>query len=510
MRKRYYVLGFFVTLWFQTTAAFGQPPGDERVRLSLSQAIQLALANNKDIELARQDVQAAEWDFKSTLAHYEPRSTVSSFYERTRTPVASFLSGGVDGLLKQSELSAGYRLEGSAARGGGNYEVNLSFLRRSTNNIFAALNPHYPAELTFRYLQPLGRGRSFSTRNKDIEIAKKNTVLTQAQLRQSATETIVEVQRAYWDLVFARQRVTIQNEMLRDLAQRLEVDQRRVSTGTLAAIEIAPISARIAQSQEAIYDAVEEVTRAENALKYLIAENNKASLWTASIIPLDNLDSDVPAVTMEAALGDAMANRIELEETDIVREIRAVEERYYRDQTRPRIDVLTSYGITGMAGTSVDSPAVDRLIGPTPGLPGFMRGNNVRVGIEIQLPFRNREAEAKLGRAIVERERVATQQEKLKQLVTMDVRNAVQAVHLADSKQRAAAVARVSLEDQFASEQRKLNVGYSTTNAVLERRISLAMARVHELRAQLDRNKALAELQRATGTALQTNNVVVR
>ena len=524
MRKRFYFFGFLFSAWICNLVAFAQQANDEQIRLSLGQAIQMALANNKDIELARQNVLAAEWDLKGTAAQYDPRSTFSSFYEHTKIPVASFLSGGVNGSVLQSDLSAGYRLEGFAGKGGGTYEMNFSSLRRSTNNIFAALNPQYPSELMFRYTQPLGRGRSFSTRLKDIEIAQKNSRLTQAQFRQSATETIVEVQRAYWDLVFALQSLTIQNETLRDFRARLEVDRRRAGNGMLAAIEVVGTEARTAQSEEAVYGAVEDLTRAENALKNLIAENHEARLWNASIVPADDSTPALTEITLQDALADAMANRLELEESDIIREINAVEERYYRDQTRPQIDVVSSYGITGLGGPFVDNAAVNRLIGPTAALPGFLEGgygqslanlaqnrfNNFRVGVQISLPLHNRTAEAKLGRALVERQRVATQQEKLKQLVQMDVRNSVQAVRTAESKRRAASTIRASLEQQFASDQRKLNVGYSATYTVLERQISLAGARLKELRAELEQSKASAELQRAMGTALRANNVVIQ
>jgi len=524
MRKRYYFFSLLFSAWICNLVAFAQQANDEQVRLSLGQAIQMALANNKDIELARQNVLAAEWDLKGTAAQYDPRSTFSSFYEHTKIPVASFLSGGVNGSVLQSDLSAGYRLEGFAGKGGGTYEMNFSSLRRSTNNIFAALNPQYPSELMFRYTQPLGRGRSFSTRLKDIEIAQKNSRLTQAQFRQSATETIVEVQRAYWDLVFARQSLTIQNETLRDFRARLEVDRRRAGNGMLAAIEVVGTEARTAQSEEAVYGAVEDLTRAENALKNLIAENHEARLWNASIVPTDDFTPALTEITLQDALADAMANRLELEESDIIREINAVEERYYRDQTRPQIDVVSSYGITGLGGPFVDNAAVNRLIGPTAALPGFLEGgygqslanlaqnrfNNFRVGVQISLPLHNRTAEAKLGRALVERQRVATQQEKLKQLVQMDVRNSVQAIRTAESKRRAASTIRASLEQQFASDQRKLTVGYSATYTVLERQISLAGARLKELRAELEQSKASAELQRAMGTALRANNVVIQ
>src|SRR6267143_4339619 len=239
MRKRFYFFGFLFSAWICNLVAFAQQANDEQIRLSLGQAIQMALANNKDIELARQNVLAAEWDLKGTAAQYDPRSTFSSFYEHTKIPVASFLSGGVNGSVLQSDLSAGYRLEGFAGKGGGTYEMNFSSLRRSTNNIFAALNPQYPSELMFRYTQPLGRGRSFPNRTKEIAIAKKNSRLTDAQFRRIAADTVLTVKSAYWDLVFARHNLTIQGDTLRDTRRQLELIQRRVGTGMVAAIDAA-------------------------------------------------------------------------------------------------------------------------------------------------------------------------------------------------------------------------------------------------------------------------------
>jgi len=118
----------------------------------------------------------------------------------------------------------------------------------------------------------------------------RNSRLTQAQFRQSATETIVEVQRAYWDLVFALQSLTIQNETLRDFRARLEVDRRRAGNGMLAAIEVVGTEARTAQSEEAVYGAVEDLTRAENALKNLI---KKLRVNAAKAAALTNASSAV-------------------------------------------------------------------------------------------------------------------------------------------------------------------------------------------------------------------------
>ena len=115
-----------------------------------------------------------------------------------------------------------------------------------------------------------------------------------------------------------------------------------------------------------------------------------------------------------------------------------------------------------------------------------------------------------MGRSLVEGERLATQREQLEQSIQVDVRNALQVVRSGEARLRAASIARSASEQQYQSEQRKLDAGQSTVFLVLERQTALTTARGNELRAQTDLNKAIAELQRATGNALTSNNIIVR
>ena len=126
------------------------------------------------------------------------------------------------------------------------------------------------------------------------------------------------------------------------------------------------------------------------------------------------------------------------------------------------------------------------------------------------MPLRNRTAEAQLGRTLVEGERIATQREQLQQTIQVEVRNALQAVRSSEARLRAAVATREANEQQYASEQRKLDAGQSTVFLVLERQTSLTTARSMELKAQTDLNKSIADLQKATGNALSINSIVVR
>src|SRR5256714_1282860 len=210
---------------FPTLERVGVDMGEQRA-LSVREAIELALANNKDIEVARENVRAAEFDLKAARGVYDPHFLTNSYYERTETPTASFLSGSSTGAVTQSGFFSTSSVQGQTPAFGGGYRLDFVNNRITTNNQFAALNPQYPSSLTFNYTQPIFRGRDFDQSRRQIEIAKKNLSLTDAQFRQRAIETITNVQRAYWDLVYALRNLKIQQDAVRDARAQLEHNKR--------------------------------------------------------------------------------------------------------------------------------------------------------------------------------------------------------------------------------------------------------------------------------------------
>src|SRR5689334_24987258 len=104
--------------------------------LSLREALAMALENNKDIEVARENVRIAEFDLRGAQGAYDPRFSTSAFYERAENPIASFLSGGQNGSTIQNDYTATARLEGQSPVLGGNYRLDFSSIRLNTNNQF--------------------------------------------------------------------------------------------------------------------------------------------------------------------------------------------------------------------------------------------------------------------------------------------------------------------------------------------------------------------------------------
>ncbi|HSB29588.1 MAG TPA: TolC family protein, partial [Pyrinomonadaceae bacterium] len=512
--------------------------------LSIREALSMALENNKDIEVARQNVKIAEFDLMGAHGVYDPKISTSAFYERIKTPISNFLSGGQNGAITQSDYTGTARMEGLSSKLGGSYHFDFSSVRLTTNNSFAALNPQYPSSITFNYTQPLVRGLKFDSARRQIEIGKKNLSLTDSQFRQRAIETITNVQRAYWDLVFALRSLQVQRDAVEVAKTQLEHNRRMVNEGQLAPIDLVSSESQITTYEQGVFTALEDVTRFENILKNLIAKDHLAEIWADAIVPTDSVDLTVPEISLDDALKTAVENRPELQQSEVLSQINAIDQRYYKDQTKPAIDLVGNYSSTGLAGSVAGlnpftassqllRDRVDKLselakLDPLPATPPTTfspaligsygqslenllanRFNNFKVGVQISLPLRNRTAEAQLGRSLIEGQRIATQREQLQQTIQVEVRNALQSVRSAETRLRAAVSTRELNEQQFASEQRKLDAGQSTVFLVLERQTALTTAKGLELKAQTDLNKAIADLQKATGNSLNVNSIVV-
>ena len=505
--------------------------------LALKEAITLALENNKDIEVTRQNVRIAEFDLQSSRGFYDPRLSGQTYYERSTTPNISFFTPDVTKITGDS-IVGNATFQTYIPKFGTVLNVTAANNRVGTDNTISIISPQYNANITATLTQPLFRGRSFDLPRRNIEIAKRNLSLTDTQFRQRSIEIITNVQRAYWDLVYALRNLQVQRDGVRDAKEQLTHNRRLVEEGQLAPIDIVAAETQVANIEQGVYEALETVGRAENALKNLVAQSKDDTLWRESIVPTDSVDLEAPRTTLPEALTLALENRPEIEINKVQKDINDIDQKFYRDQTKPQIDLVASYTSAGVGGslnpaftnpllsTCVQNPnqqlCVDaavsrqRLLENVGGAASSVtdiftnKYPTFRAGVTFNLPFGNNTAKANLGRSLVQSEQISTQREQIEQTIQVDVRNALQAVRTSEARLRSAAISRENSQKQYESEQRKLDAGQSDVYKVLERQTALITARSNELRAQTELNKSIADLQRATGNSLKANNVEAR
>jgi outer membrane protein TolC len=492
-----------------------------QLSLTIDEAIRLALQNNNDIDASRNDVQIAEFNLRGARGVYDPLLASENYYESLTTPVANAIGGAVNGFVTQTRYFGSASATGFSPWFGGSYSALFDSARTETTNTNAFLNPQFPTTLTFTYTQPLFRNLFFDNNRRQIEIQKKNLSLTDAQFRQRAIEVIAQVERAYWDLVFALRNLQVQIDAVKQARTQLESNQRQVAKGVLAPIDIVAASTQITTFEQNVYTAQEDVARAENTLKTLMLPDRTADVWGRSITPVSPVSLDPPRIGLEVAITEALKSRPEIVQLETNAEINKIDQRYYRDQTKPQIDLIASYSAQGLAGTETAaaiSPSTGLSRVP-PNLVGGYRdslGNLIardypsyRVGVTISLPWGNRVAKANLGRTLVEGNRITNQRQQTEQVIEAEVRNAAQALRSSEARLSAALATRQSAEQLYESEERRFRAGTTTFFLVQQRQTELLTARSRELQAQTDLNKAISEFQRATGTTLTANNVTV-
>ena len=527
------------------------------VALTLNEAIRRALANNNEIEVARNDVRYAESILRGLEGIYDPVLQFRPEIDNSVRPVINIF-GGADqsGTVSTTDYNSNMQVTKRFAKGGGNYSYFFNNTREKTSANNQTLNPFYSASQGIQFTQPLFRNRSIDRNRQEIRVQRKRVEQSDADFRIRTIGVISNVQRVYWDLVFAlrdEQNQIANVNLARENFRRTEAS---VAAGASAPLERAEVQTELSNREASLLIASQNVSIAENNLKQLILRDPLAPEWSAALVPTDEPTFDETPVNLNDALSEARTNRPELRRLKLQEEINNIDIQFFKDQTKPVVDLTGTFSTTGLAGsqqtvagantpralisgsanTSADAFLLQQLrnnnlrVDPIPQVtqvsaapPSFLTGGygqtlqnlfsfktrNFIAGVTIQLPLRNRTAEANLAGARIQKEQLVASMRSQEQGVEVEVRNAAQGVETARRRVLSARQARRNAELQLNGEQRLYQVGRSTTFLLFQRENQLVNARNQELRAETDYNKALAELQRATSTTLRANNVIV-
>ncbi len=519
------------------------------IPLTLTDAIRKALESNNDIAISRDDVRFQETQLRSLLGFYDPVFTASPTYTRNSTTGSS----ATNDLRVNADVTQFIR------PGGGNYQVFFNNTR--TENAFAQAQVSsgqlgssgstalYSSSLGFRYIQPLFRNFRTDNRRQLIKIARKRLQQTDADFRTRTIDIISQVQRAYWDLVFNLRNQQNQVANVNLARENLRQIESRIEAGAAAPIDRAEVATELANREGELLLATQQVSVTENLLKQLLLRDPTSAEWSQTFVPTDKPIFSLDPLSLDDAMKDALANRFELRRLRLQKEINTIDIDYFRNQTKPQIDLNTTFSLDGLSrgGATTATTFFPQFTGneeilrqrlntllpvgsqipnpdlPIPGTPSFLAGGfnrsfanmfrsdapNFSVGVTISFPLRNRTAKANLAGARVQEEQIASQTRALEQVVIVEVRNAVQAVETARQRVLTARRARENAELQLEGERRRYDAGLSTTFLLFQRENSLTNARNAEIRAETDYNKALADLQKATSTTFRTNNIEV-
>jgi HAE1 family hydrophobic/amphiphilic exporter-1 len=516
--------------------------GTDTLPLTLNEAIRRALENNNEIEIARADVRLAEQQLISLNGVFDPLFNYTPQINNSVRPVTNTFGGaGATGTVSTTDFNNDVSINKQFGRGGGNFTYFFNNTRETTSATNQTLNPFFSSAQGIQFTQPLWRDRSIDRNRQQIRIQRKRLEQTDADFRLRTIAIISQVQRAYWDLVFALRNEQNQVANVNLARENFRRTEASVAAGASAPLQRAEIETELSTRESSLLIANQQVTFAENTLKNLLLKDPLAPEWSRAVVPTDQPTFDETPVSLETSLKEARENRPEMRRLKLEEDVNDINLQFYKNQTKPRIDLVGTFQTNGLAGaprgtTTIPDPndpdeRISVPLGPCTGqevagqscIPsGFVgsygqtlqnlfnfKTRQIVVGVTIQLPLKNRTAQANLAYAQIQREQLAATTRSQDQTIEVEVRNSVQAVETARRRVLAARAALRSAEEQLAGERRLYQVGRSTTFLLFQRENALVNAQNQELQAQTDYNKALADLQRATSTTLRSNNVLI-
>ncbi|HXF11320.1 MAG TPA: TolC family protein [Desulfuromonadaceae bacterium] len=475
--------------------------------MSLQDCIQEALQHNFDLQIVRYEPGISLYNLRGDYGDYDPTLSASAEHDWNRgafdTNTIAPLGGG---LFFYPRSNSDENQFGSDIGGGtpwgmtydlvANLDQTYNNKYSGVTNLTAEFKKDTTSSVELDLKQHLLKDFWIDSTRLSIRVGKNRLKWSEQKMRQQFNESITDIANAYYELIFARESVKVQQEAL-DLAKtQLDQDRQRSRIGTLAELDVQQDEAQVAKNQAKWIEAEGTLTADENVLKALITDNYRQ--WhDIDIQPSEALTATLEPFNLQDSWDKGLSTRPELVQARLDVEAQGFQLKFDRNQLFPSLDLFGSYGYNGEA-RDYDG-AIDEL--------GRADRPYYKYGIEFSIPLGNISARNTLKAHKLTAKQLLLTLKKGEQDVMVQIDDALKNARTKYQSVQATHQARIYAEAALNAEQKKYDVGKSTTFTVLQLQNSLTSARSDEIRALADYNQALADLAKAEGSTLERNRI---
>ena len=546
---------------------------DGKLMLSLEDAISIALENNLDISVQRFTPWIAQTDLlrakaggvarglgsssnvilgSGPSASFDPIFTTGVNWSRASIPVNNpFLSGtGTTAVPILTDYNANYNFGYSQGFHTGTVATiafdNNRFSTTSTQQLF---NPAVQSTMTFTISQPLLNGFGLLPNTRFILEAKNTVKVADSLFAQQVITTVSAVSNAYWELVFGRENVKVQEAAVAVSTKLYGDNKKQLEIGTMAPLDVLTAESQLATDQQNLIVAQTNKLQQETILLISITKNPlAANLNGVEIVPTTPIISPevVENIALQDAVNEAWQKRPEIKQAELNLKNAGIEVKATRNTLLPQLNIFGQYSATGLSGNQITStptgtfladlnapvvnsagapvdfpplvflgsPVTTRGVNPG-GLPDALHSminNNFptyAAGLNLTLPIRNRSAQADSARALLDQRQQQVQYRSTQNQIVQSVRNALIALQQDRAQVAAAGKARELAQQTLDAEQKKYQLGSSTSYNVVLRSRDLTAAQGAELRAKVNLEEAVVNFNQAMGRTLEVNRIIV-
>ena len=481
----------------QSNAANALPNGPT-LRLTVDEAVRRAMEHNPDLASVRLGTEVEAAKVSESESAYIPVFSTILGTSSNATPPSSSLFGerGVD--TRDMFTSTGLRQR--VPWGSGTWNISWDTSRQTSNNPLTSFDPALQSGFQFSLSQPLLKDRKMDQARQQTIVARRDLASAELRVREAAVQTTAAVKQAYWMLKATIANVMVQQRSL-ELAQELVRQNRaRVDVGQTPPLDLLQAEAEVAQRRENLIRANTAAGDAEDRLRRLIMDPSDASFWSLRIEPTDEPALAGASPDVDAIAAGSFNERLDLARArnDLQNIVTNVE--FFNDQKLPDVRLETSYRGSGLGGTRFlrtgEFPGT--VVGTTRRGYGNVLGQMFdssyptwSLGVSVSYSLGRSYQEASLARATVERRQAVQRISSLQLQIAETLRQAVRQVHSTAERIAAARAGQTVALQRLDVEQRRFEVGLSTSFLVTQAQRDLLQTEVNLLQATLDHQSAL-------------------
>lgn len=452
--------------------------------MSLGECLTEAIKHNFDVQVTRYEPQLSLFDLNLAYAGYDPGFSISGEHSHNHTGAFGFPESISDANTFNSSL-------------GGLTPWGMTYgLSGNVADTYGTSGEGSGGSASVSLTQPLLKNFWIDGTRTAIAVAKNRLKISEQTLRQQLIATVTDMENAYYELIYARENVTVQQQALELAQTQYDQDKKRVELGSMAQLDVQQDESQVASRRAALISAQFNLAVAENTLKNLISDNY-AQWHDVDILPTDSIGITLQISDVQTSWSRGLAQRPDVIQSRINLQNQGIQLKYLRNQVWPELDLTGSYGING-AGREFQNAFGQMEAGNRPGY---------TYGAQLSVPLGNTSARNNLKAGRITEKQLLLGLKKLEQSVMVQIDNAVKSARASWEGAEASKQARIFAEAALDAEQKKYTVGKSTTFTVLQLQNNLTAARSSEIRAQVDYQRSLTALAEQEGSTLERRRV---
>ena len=502
------ILGIFASVMLLTANASEIPSG----AVTLEQCIQLALENNLSLRITNYQPRLAALNLRGAYGAYDPRFSLGgtdSFREskgRQNPLEFTIPSSETDSFRHNIGLNG-------VTPFGTRYSMGLNSSETTGTDSrdfpFGSYGTGFSASIT----QPLLRGAWIDGTRMNIKLQKQQVENSSLTVIRQITQTVSNVELAYYALIASRENVKVAEETLALTEKNFSNQKRRAEVGTLAKSQLPQLEAELYSQKASLLSVQNNYADSVNTLKRLLTDDFGAA-QAAELLPVGELNPVQTVFSLNDSWDKALNQRPEILQSQISLENADIRLRYNKNQLYPQLDLRATYGLSGSDSAVVKfrdktTPFVESGASFNNAFRDVRRGDypNYSIGLQFSIPIPNRSARASYETAQEQKEQAVLQHKELEQSIMVEIDRLIRDAEYRFEQITVSRQARLSSELALQNETKRYNEGAIENYQVLQAQRDLTNRRYSEINAKVQYLTALSRLAQAEGNTLDNNNI---